>query len=50
MRRVDTQIPLLPTKLFFPPPRPTLVPRPRLMARLSQGLALPLNLSASNIV
>ncbi len=44
MRRLDTQIPLLSTKFFFPPPRPTLVSRPRLVARLSQGLTLPLTL------
>jgi len=42
--RVVTPIPILTTKLFVPPPRPTLVPRPRLLARLSQGLTLPLTL------
>jgi LuxR family maltose regulon positive regulatory protein len=41
---LDTPFPLLSTKLFVPPPRPTLVPRPRLMERLSQGLTLPLTL------
>jgi len=35
---------LLSTKLFVPPPRSTLVPRPRLMERLSQGLTIPLTL------
>lgn len=30
------------TKLFIPPPRPNLVPRPRLTERLDQGLNLPL--------
>ena len=44
MRRVDISIPLLSTKLFVPPPRPTLVPRSRLVARLSHGLTLPLTL------
>jgi LuxR family maltose regulon positive regulatory protein len=29
--------PLLATKLFMPPPRPNLVPRPRLMARLAEA-------------
>jgi LuxR family maltose regulon positive regulatory protein len=41
---LDTPFPLLSTKLFVPPPRPTLIPRPRLVERLSQGLALPLTL------
>ncbi|HEY5731737.1 MAG TPA: hypothetical protein VIS72_16935, partial [Anaerolineales bacterium] len=44
MRRVDTSHQLISTKLFVPPPRPTLVPRPRLVERLSQGLTLPLTL------
>ncbi len=44
IKRVGTAIPLLSTKLFVPPPRPTLVPRSRLVARLSQGLTLPLTL------
>jgi LuxR family maltose regulon positive regulatory protein len=30
--------PLLATKLYIPPPRPQLVPRPRLIARLNAGL------------
>jgi LuxR family maltose regulon positive regulatory protein len=30
--------PLLTTKLFVPPPRPNLVPRPRLIQRLEEGL------------
>jgi LuxR family maltose regulon positive regulatory protein len=41
---LDAPFPLLSTKLFVPPPRPTLVPRPRLLDRLSQGLTLPLTL------
>jgi LuxR family maltose regulon positive regulatory protein len=32
--------PLLTTKLYIPPPRPNLVPRPRLIQRLDQGLKL----------
>ena len=31
-------IPLLTTKLYIPPPRPELVPRPRLIERLNAGL------------
>ena len=30
--------PLLLTKLYIPPPRPELVPRPRLIERLNAGL------------
>ena len=30
--------PVLVTKLYIPPPRPTVVPRPRLIARLHEGL------------
>jgi LuxR family maltose regulon positive regulatory protein len=30
--------PLLTTKLYIPPPRPALVPRPRLVERLNAGL------------
>jgi LuxR family maltose regulon positive regulatory protein len=41
---LDTPFPLLSTKFFVPPPRPTLVPRPHLVERLSQGLTLPLTL------
>jgi LuxR family maltose regulon positive regulatory protein len=41
---LDAPFPLLSTKLFVPPPRPTLVARPRLLERLSQGLTLPLTL------
>jgi len=41
---MDAPFPLLSTKLFVPPPRPTLVPRPRLLERLSKGLTLPLTL------
>lgn len=32
--------PLLTTKLHIPPPRPNLVPRPRLIQRLDEGLRL----------
>ena len=35
---------LLTTKLYFPPPRPSLVPRPRLVARLQAGMQGPLTL------
>jgi LuxR family maltose regulon positive regulatory protein len=35
---------ILATKLYIPPPRPSLVSRPRLIARLLQGVALPLTL------
>ncbi len=35
---------LLSTKLFIPPPRPQLVPRPRLTERLNDGLTRPLTL------
>ncbi len=31
-------VPLLTTKLYVPPPRPNLVPRPRLIKRLNEGL------------
>ncbi|MFZ1552547.1 MAG: hypothetical protein WAV53_14220, partial [Anaerolineae bacterium] len=30
--------PILATKLYFPPPRPKVVPRPRLIERLNEGL------------
>ena len=30
--------PILATKLYLPPPRPGIVPRPRLMERLNEGL------------
>ena len=33
-----TALPLLRTKLHVPPPRPGLVPRPRLIERLNAGL------------
>lgn len=36
--------PLLTTKLYLPPARPTLVPRPRLTTRVSEGLTRPLTL------
>ncbi|MBI5932507.1 MAG: helix-turn-helix transcriptional regulator [Chloroflexi bacterium] len=32
--------PILATKLYIPPPRPNIVPRPRLIGRLNEGLAL----------
>ncbi|MBI4761929.1 MAG: hypothetical protein HZC39_14290 [Chloroflexi bacterium] len=32
--------PILATKLYIPPPRPNLVPRPRLIERLNEGLAM----------
>src|SRR5512135_409001 len=31
--------PILATKLYIPPPRPGIVPRPRLVERLNEGLA-----------
>ena len=31
--------PILATKLYLPPPRPGIVPRPRLIERLNEGLA-----------
>jgi LuxR family maltose regulon positive regulatory protein len=31
-------VPFLATKLYVPPPRPDLVPRPRLLQRLDEGL------------
>jgi LuxR family maltose regulon positive regulatory protein len=33
-------VPILATKLYAPPPRPKIVPRPRLIKRLDEGLAL----------
>ena len=41
---METSFPLLSTKLFVPPPRQSLVQRPRLVERLSRGLMLPLSL------
>ena len=35
---------LLTTKFYFPPARPNLVPRPRLVERLNAGLKKPLTL------
>ncbi|MCI0694344.1 hypothetical protein L0337_20340 [candidate division KSB1 bacterium] len=40
-------ISLLATKLYAPQARPNLVPRPRLIARLNEGLARPLTLVSS---
>ncbi len=37
--------PFLATKLFIPPPRPKVVPRPRLVERLNEGLAAGCRLS-----
>ncbi|MBM4424565.1 MAG: hypothetical protein FJ030_14450 [Chloroflexi bacterium] len=31
--------PILATKLYIPPPRPKIAPRPRLIERLNEGLA-----------
>lgn len=39
--------PLLVTKLYTPPPRPTVVPRPRLLERLNAGLQCKLTLIAT---
>jgi LuxR family maltose regulon positive regulatory protein len=39
--------PLLATKLYIPPPRPNVVPRPRLIARLNEGLHRKLTLIAA---
>ena len=39
--------PLLVTKLYQPPPRPNVVPRPRLIARLNAGLHRKLTLVAA---
>ena len=36
----EAHTPILATKLYIPPPRPSLVPRPRLIDRLNQGLAM----------
>ena len=41
---MPTETPLLSTKLFLPAPRASLVPRPRLTARLTEGLTRPLTL------
>ncbi len=41
---MSTSSPILTTKLYIPPARPTLVPRPRLTARLDEGLTHPLTL------
>src|SRR5437588_6581266 len=39
--------PILATKLFIPRPRPTVVPRPRLIERLNEGLHRNLSLIAA---
>ncbi len=41
---MPSSMPLLATKLYLPPARRTLIPRPRLTARLGDGLAHPLTL------
>ncbi len=41
---MSTSSPILTTKLYIPPARPTLVPRPRLTARLEEGLTRRLTL------
>lgn len=41
---MSSSTPLLTTKLYIPPARPTLVARPRLMTRLTEGLSRPLTL------
>ena len=41
---MSSSTPLLTTKLYIPPARPTLVARPRLMARLAEGFSRPLTL------
>src|SRR5437868_7044813 len=40
-------IPILATKLYVPPPPPTVVPRPRLIERLNEGLHRKLTLIAA---
>ncbi|MEZ4735054.1 MAG: LuxR C-terminal-related transcriptional regulator [Caldilineaceae bacterium] len=40
-------LPLLQTKLYVPSPRPQLVPRPAVTAKLQQGVAFPLTLVAA---
>ncbi|OGO47397.1 MAG: hypothetical protein A2W37_05890 [Chloroflexi bacterium RBG_16_63_12] len=41
---MSTSSPILTTKLYNPPARPILVPRPRPTARLDEGLTRPLTL------
>ncbi|MCX6028199.1 MAG: hypothetical protein NT169_02710 [Chloroflexi bacterium] len=41
---MPSSMPLLATKLFIPPPRPTVIARPRLAARVAEGLTRPLTL------
>ena len=40
--------PILATKLYIPPPRPGLVPRPRLIERLNEGLQRKLTLISAS--
>src|SRR4030042_2606577 len=40
-------LPILATKLYIPPPRPNLVPRPRLIEKLNEGLQTKLTLISS---
>ena len=44
---VSPRDPLLSTKLYVPPARPDLVPRPRLIERLNEGLHCKLTLIAA---
>jgi LuxR family maltose regulon positive regulatory protein len=44
---LNVSIPILRTKLYIPPPRPQAVQRPRLIARLNEGLHRKLTLIAS---
>ncbi len=44
LQKGEMGIPLLTTKLYIPPPRPNLVPRPRLTERLNAGLHCKLTL------
>ncbi len=40
-------VPILATKLYIPPPRPGIVPRPRLVERLNEGLRQAVNWPSS---
>ena len=44
------ETPLLQTKLYIPPPRPNLVPRPRLIERLNAGLHRKLTLISAPVI
>ena len=43
----SVSVPILNTKLYIPPPRPGVVPRPRLIERLNEGLHRKLNLTCA---